>query len=301
MSTYLGDLLAIATALVWSLAVIFFRWGSDRIGVLPLKVFHNLFATVLLFGCLPLFSQPWLPSLSLREWSLVAISAVLGITIGDTLYVAAIQRIGAGGQALVDCLYAPTIVVLAFFMFGEYFSVLGWIGSALILIAVFIAHNKKIESKLTSSLATDLKRHRTGLFYGVLSQLAMALCIVLIRDILRSDSIAAITAYRYVIGTACLVAVALPRYSVKYIFSGLSFKEWNRYSIVGSFLGPFLATLLWFASFKYTTAGRAAVYNQLSTIFIIILARLFLKEPLNTYKILALILASIGGYLVGIS
>lgn len=300
MSTYWGDLLAIATALVWSFAVLFFRWGSERLGVIPLKIFHNIFATVLLFACLPLFSQPWLPDLNTTEWWLVGMSAFLGITVGDTLYVAAIEKIGAGGQALVDCLYAPTIILLAYILFGESFTALGWVGSSLILFAVFIAH-KKPNEELGQNLVDDLKKHRLGLAYGVLSQIAMAVCIILIRDILRKDSILAITAYRYVIGTLTLIAFAWPRHSLIGLFGGLSFKQWNVHSLVGMFLGPFLATLLWFASFKYTSAGRAAIYNQLSTIFILILAWLFLKERLTKQKIIALLLAVVGGYLVGIS
>lgn len=296
MSPYWGDLLAVSTALVWSFAVIFFRWGSDNIGTLPLKIFHNLVATVLFFICIPVFSQPWMPSLTASEWTLVLVSALLGITIGDTLYVAAIRRIGAGGQALLDCLYAPTIILLAFFAFEESFSLWGWVGSSLIIAAVFIAHQAPADS-----LTRDLKSHRIGLLYGILSQFAMALCIILIRDILRKDSVLAITAYRYIFGTLSLMILAWPRHSWGRMFSGFQWNQSLKSSLMGTFLGPFLATLLWFASFKYTTAGRAAIYNQLSTIFIILLAWIFLKEPLTRPKLVAVVLAVAGGYLVAIS
>jgi drug/metabolite transporter (DMT)-like permease len=55
---------------------------------------------------------------------------------------------------------------------------------------------------------------------------------------------------------------------------------------------------LWFAGFKYTLAGKAAVYNQLSTILIIILAAAFLGERLSRHRIAAILLALAGGWLV---
>ena len=64
-----------------------------------------------------------------------------------------------------------------------------------------------------------------------------------------------------------------------------------------SFLGPFMGTMFWTAGFKYTTAGRAAIYNQLSTVFIVILAMFFLRERLTARKVLGVILA-VGGAIV---
>ena len=58
-----------------------------------------------------------------------------------------------------------------------------------------------------------------------------------------------------------------------------------------------MGTMLWTAGFKHTTAGRAAIYNQLSTVFIIILAVLFLKERLTMRKVLGVVLA-VGGAVV---
>jgi drug/metabolite transporter (DMT)-like permease len=52
--------------------------------------------------------------------------------------------------------------------------------------------------------------------------------------------------------------------------------------------------MLWVAGMKYTKAGAAAILNQTSTIYVLLLASVFLKEPLTRRKIVASILA-IGG------
>ena len=68
--------------------------------------------------------------------------------------------------------------------------------------------------------------------------------------------------------------------------------------ILGSILGTFLSVIFWLAGYKYTLAGRAAIYNQLSTIFIILMAAIFLKEAMTRRKWLAVSCAFFGALLV---
>jgi len=68
-----------------------------------------------------------------------------------------------------------------------------------------------------------------------------------------------------------------------------------------SILGPFLATILWTSGFKYLTAARAAIFNQLSTVFIIFLAYFLLKENLTTRKLIGSILAVLGALIVALN
>ena len=71
--------------------------------------------------------------------------------------------------------------------------------------------------------------------------------------------------------------------------------------VAGAFMGTFLAVIFWLAGFKYTLAGRAAIYNQLSTILITLMAAIFLKEKMNRRNWVAVGLAVIGAVLVSTS
>ena len=71
--------------------------------------------------------------------------------------------------------------------------------------------------------------------------------------------------------------------------------------VLGAFFGTFLSVIFWLAGYKYTLAGRAAIYNQLSTILIILMAALFLKERMNTRKWVAVCCALSGAILVSTS
>ena len=58
--------------------------------------------------------------------------------------------------------------------------------------------------------------------------------------------------------------------------------------------------ILWIAGFKYTYASIAAVLNQTSVIFAIILATVFLKESFSGRKYAAVVLAVMGVLLVSL-
>jgi DME family drug/metabolite transporter len=78
-------------------------------------------------------------------------------------------------------------------------------------------------------------------------------------------------------------------------------KGFSNYNLLaGAFFGTFLSVIFWLAGYKYTLAGRAAIYNQLSTIFIIILASVFLNEYLTKRKWVAISLALVGSFIVSI-
>ena len=63
-------------------------------------------------------------------------------------------------------------------------------------------------------------------------------------------------------------------------------------------MGTYVSILLWIGSFKYAPANIAALLNQTSTVFIILLAAVFLREPLTKRVGLAVLLAASGALLV---
>ena len=71
--------------------------------------------------------------------------------------------------------------------------------------------------------------------------------------------------------------------------------------VAAAFMGTFLTVIFWLAGFKYTLAGRAAIYNQLSTILITLMAAIFLKERMNCRRWIAVAFAVAGALLVSTS
>lgn len=292
MTNYLGDLYAILTAFSWSFGVIFMIKSSPFIKIIPLKTFHNFIAAALFFFSILIFDEPLTLDLTIFEWAKVIVSAILGITIADTLFIFAMTRIGASLQAIVDSLYMPFVMFLAYTFFGENLHLQVLIGAGLVISAVVMIHLREKHPHLS-------KRDLTiGIITAIAAQFSMAICIVMLKDILHKNSILTLTAYRFLIGSIVLTLIYLRRYPNKELFQGFKWGPHWKVTFPGAFFGPYLATLLWFAGFKYTLAGRAAVYNQLSTVIIVVLAVIFLKEKMSHSRLLALVMAMMGSLLV---
>jgi len=71
-----------------------------------------------------------------------------------------------------------------------------------------------------------------------------------------------------------------------------------KYTVLGSFLGAYVAMVLWIGGMKYTQASTAAALNQTSNVFVFLFAALFLKEKITLLRLAAIFTAVIGVFLV---
>ncbi|MCK5835911.1 MAG: DMT family transporter [Desulfobacula sp.] len=98
-------------------------------------------------------------------------------------------------------------------------------------------------------------------------------------------------------GTVSLFVIVLCHPKRQQYFQELKFSKAWLIAFPASVSGNYLALLCWVGGMKYTTASRAAIFNQMSTIFIFILAAIFLKEKITVNKSIAILLALTGACL----
>ncbi|MDC3353303.1 DMT family transporter [Verrucomicrobiales bacterium] len=286
-----GDLYAIGAGFFWSLSVILMRISGLTIPPLPLTLFRSFVAIVGFVVVLLFTDDSLLPKYDAMTWLRLVASAILGISIADTLFAAALNRLGASLQALADCIYAPSVAVVGFFLFGEGLTAWELIGGALVISGVFVGMVKTKE-------IDDPRDLIVGTVLAAGAHVIMALGILMVRDVIREGSMIWIAAFRFIVATAGLALFALARGKVDDITMGFRRRDTWKHMIPMGLLGSFLATLLWIAGFKYETPGRAAIYNQMSTVFIILLAWLILKEKMTPRKLAGVALAIAGALLV---
>ena len=286
-----GEIFAVLAALVWSFCVILMRVAGFQVPPVALTVFKGGTATIFFVIAIPLVGESFFPSLSAGNYLRLTVSAILGITIADTLYAAALNRLGASLQALAGVMYSPSMVAVGFLLFGEMLGRWELLGGVLVVSGVAVGMRKTEDVHSERDLAV-------GIIMAVSSHLIMAFGILMVRDVIREHSVVWLSAYRFLVATVVLIAVASIRLPIREVFLGFRRRDIWKIMIPMSFLGPFMGTMFWTAGFKHTTAGRAAIYNQLSTVFIIILAVLFLRERLTKRKVLGVLLAVCGAILV---
>jgi drug/metabolite transporter (DMT)-like permease len=289
----LGLVCSLACALCWAIAVVLFKKSGDVMGPLALNLFKNALALVLL-GATGLALGFERGTMSTADLVQLLVSGALGIGVADSLLFYGLNQIGASRQAIVDTLYSPSVVVLSFFLLHEVLSPRDALGGLLILIAVALA-----TIPFGGSLPVARKQMARGIASGAASMVLMALAIVMVKPILEKNDVITCTTVRLLGGTLGLAVYAActrdGRRELATTF--VPHRAW-RYAVPGAIMGTYVSMLLWIGAFKYAPAGVAALLNQTSTLFIVILAAVFLRERITPRVMAAVALATAGTLLV---
>ncbi|GIR89165.1 MAG: membrane protein [Candidatus Neomarinimicrobiota bacterium] len=289
----MGDLYAVITAVCWSSAVILFDISTKNFTAIQLNVLKNFIGVFGFILTIVLFSIPS-PNFSQQDIFTLALSGFLGILIADGLFLESLRRLGSGLSAVVSTIYTPTVFIIAFILFNETINLHSYIGGVLVLGGITIS--------VFQPLKTIKKRNLyIGILFGIIANILTAYSVLIIKPIMKNNSVVYVALYRFSIGFIFGILINVVKSGTKTVIQKFKQGLTNHYVILGALLGTYLSVIFWLAGYKYTLAGRAAIYNQLSTVFIIILARIFLKEPMTSKKVIGVSLAIFGAIIVSVS
>jgi drug/metabolite transporter (DMT)-like permease len=280
----LGEGLALTAAALWSLSVVLFK-RSEAIDPHGLNLFKNTVAIVLLSLTMLALGESFPTDRSTGDWLRLVVSGAVGLGLADTIFFMALRRLGPGLLAVVECAYAPTVVLLAVLFLGEQPSAALIPGALLVVGGVAVISTERIERP------PDLRR---GLLLGVVAIGCMACGVTLAKPALASGHLVELTLTRLLAGVAMqLTWIAFdPRlHSALAVFRPQP--VW-RTLLPASFLGSYVAMLCWLGGFKWADASVAAILNQTATVFTIALGVLILREPLTRRRIVGASLAMAG-------
>ena len=290
----LGSVFALTSAFLWACAVILFKKSGDVFSPVSLNIYKSIVALVLVSLTMVILDIPFIPDKPINDWLLLAVSGFIGITLADLFFFMALNSLGAGIVAIVECLYLPSVIFFSFILLKENISLGAIIGGLLVLTAVFVGSMK---TKKALDKTQERKSPLSAIIIGCLSMIFLAAGIVMIKDLLERTDVFWATLVRVAAATVSLLVLILFHPKRKQYFRELKFSRAWLTALPASVIGNYLALLCWVAGMKYTTASRAAILNQMSSIFIFILAAIFLKERITINKTIAILLALTGAAL----
>jgi len=267
----LGEILSLSSAVVWAVGVILYRRLGDTLPPLRLNFLKNVLVLAALIPVTLALEGFALPSLSLREWALVLGSGVLGIAVADTLYFGALNALGAGRMGIIGNLYSPLVVVLSFVMLDERLHGRQWLGFALVSAGVLLS------AWVPARWRGNARQPLRGALLGAASIALMALAIVMIKRVLETQPLFWITSLRMFGAVVGMMALAALRGELAALAGGHAPVPWRRLILAAGF-GQGLAMVFWLGGYKYTSAPVAAILNETASIFILLLAWIWLGE-----------------------
>jgi len=288
----LGETLALLAAIVWALSVILFRKSGETVHPLALNLFKTVLAAGLMLPTLWLTSNLLFLEAPLNDYLLLILSGILGIALADTLFFKSLNILGAGVIAIVDSMYSPFVIILSMFWLGEMMTGMQFVGTAIIISAILAVTHSKGRGPI------PLRQLLVGILYSSSALAMMVVSIVMIKPLLEvSPLLWALEIRLLAAAVGLLVILLFDRQRVRIVKTLYTQHKW-RYTLLGSFFGAYLSTMLWMGGMKFTKASVAGALNQTTNIFIFIFAAIFLKEPITKVRLASIALAVVGALLV---
>lgn len=270
----IGEALSLGSAATWAVGVILARQLGATLPPLALAFLKNgLVLAVLAPVVLVVHADAW-PAMPAGETALVLASGVIGIAAADTLYFRALNELGAGRMGVVGNLYSPLVLLMGFLFLDERLGARQWLGFGLVGLGVLLVTKPRRDWK------THPQHTLRGVFIGMLAIALMAAAIVMVKRTLEAQPLLWVTVVRLAGAMAGLLAVAaLPRLREGFRFDPRRV-PWRRL-LLAALVGQGLSMVLWLGGYKYTSASVAAILNESASVFLVILAALWLREPLG--------------------
>lgn len=205
---------ALAAALCWTVSSLIWRRWPTPLSASGLNLLKNLVALGLQLPLLLLLAEPW--RLPVRGLLLLVASGVVGIALGDSLFFAALRRLGSRRTLTIDAGGPAAASAMGALLLGEWPLAGDLLGIALISVSVLLVARGAAPPPATGDFSCDSsfdsscdpRRMQGGLLLALGALFCGSAGAMLSRAALLSGSIAPLQAAT--LRLAAAVAVSLP-------------------------------------------------------------------------------------------
>ncbi|SVC64859.1 uncharacterized protein METZ01_LOCUS317713 [marine metagenome] len=289
-------IIAILAALSWAFASLISADLTREIGALAFNRIRLFFVSLMLIGYTT-YIGTW-HTLNTNTLTIILISGVIGIFLGDSLLFMALQRIGPRRNNILFALAAPFTVLLNIVLLNEIMSLLNLIGCIGVFCGVVIAimygrtkNNEHRWEMIEGSLSI-------GIIMGILAALCQAIGLIMMKPILVSgvDPIAS---------AALRTTISFVLLSSTFLIKSPNFISKNQINffiiiktIISGFLGMALGMSLLLIALQNADAGIVATLSSTSPIMILFLIWLLTNKIPSLGAWIGTIIALVGTGLI---
>lgn len=266
----IGESASLAAALCWAVALTQLRrpimeHGAWSINLAKMVIASGLLGTTMILagqGGVLIHGSP-------AGLGLVALSGVVGLTLGDTALFAAVARVGVHRTLLFQTLAPVFTALLAVGLYGERPSAADFVGAAIILGGVILVVMPRKSSATSSPPASPATAtfDALGIALALLAAFGQGAGVVLAKAGMDEIPVLAASFVRLgAAGVALMVVMAFGARlgtAIQAIFSPATLRQ-----VVGpSILGTYIAFLMMMAGIAFAPASVASVLMSTTPIF----------------------------------
>lgn len=305
-----GEVAAIVAACLWAVASAIYSRLGERIPALQINLIKGI-VSIILFVVTILWSDELFTNIPPIPFCLLLFSGVIGIGLGDTAFLNAMNVLGARRTLLMQTLSPPITAILAFFLLGENLKITAWSGILFTVVGVGWVVTERTQSDsniVDASYGQTETNLRKGISLGFVAALANAIGAVLSRIVLSgSNDIIISPLWAALIRLSAGVVVLLPWLYFKKLYTQTRTNSTRTRATTPYWKSPRVLMLVFFAVFcgtylgiwlqqvaiKLTAVGIATTLLQTSPIFIIPIA-IGMGERVSFRAILGVLIALLG-------
>lgn len=292
-----GELAALAAAACWAAASLLY--GRTNLSAWGLNLVKNILAGLVLLAQL-LFLADWQAAVVFRasatSWSWLALSGVIGIVIGDTLYFRSLQVLGPR-KALILSTTAPLFAAV----FGAVF--LGEILRPMAIAGVFMTTGGVIY--VVADRRSD--HESPGLFpgstaLGVTCAIGAAVCQALggVCSRIGMQGCGSVEGafIRLTVSAAVVLLVVVYQRQLKDVWRRIQDRELLQRLVPAVLMGTWLGIWLCQVAYKETSVSAATTLLATTPLFVIPLLRIFQHQKITARAVVGTVVATLGVALV---
>lgn len=300
---FLGEAIAISTVLCWTISVQFFGAASKEVGSTAVNIIRIAVAVILFSIFMYMRDGVFLPqNFPAHAWVYLSLSGIVGFFIGDIFLFRALVELGPRLAMLLHSLAAPAAAVIGWLFLGEIYSFHQWLGICITLSGVAIVILERNQRKPQNANRHVTRITSKGILLGIGAMFGQAGGFVLSKAGMQHgerylDAFAA-TQIRAIAAFICFILF----FTVTRRWRNVAHAVYNTralcYTVIGSFIGPFLGVSLSLLTLHYLTTGVASTILSLVPICIIPFSVYLHKEHVSIRAIIGAVLAVFGIYIL---
>lgn len=212
--------------------------------------------------------------LSRDDWIRIAALGVIGHFLYQLLFLAGLARTTASNGALIFGATPIAVAILSSLAGHERVRRAHWIGAALSVVGIYaiVGGRATLSGGTVAGDALVFSGMLCWSIYSVVSQ-----------PLLKRHSPLVVTGHSLAIGAALYVLVALPSFRTTN-WSAISTTSWVLMAL-SSLLALAFAYMVWYTAVQRIGSARTAIYSNLTPIVAMIVAAVWLGEPIGARQI----------------
>tara|TARA_B110000263_G_scaffold89477_1_gene78193 strand:- start:4137 stop:5063 length:927 start_codon:yes stop_codon:yes gene_type:complete len=306
LEEYGGILFALCASILWSITVTLIKPISNNISPFLINPIKNSIGFILFFILFMLTDIPlWYDSLYNYEYAIILFSGSLGMFLGDTIFIYALNKIGANRVAIVDA-FSPVIIFSYSILLlpNQTLNIMQIIGFIITIIGLLILTYENDYEDI------DYRVKRFGILLVLGAMMCTGFGVVYLKTVLNRINETGydiklnlwVTAFRLIPGVVLSWILFLFQKNKIKLIKPVKIKKNLIPLLIASFIGPFLALGCWILGYAFIDKPSiASIIGQTSVIFIVFLSWVFLKENLTKLRIISTICVFVGVILATIN